>query len=130
LVFATLETQHASEETFLAKGSTMSDFITSQTAKDPVDHARTTRKHAGETVKNGANAPGLAAVAVGVVALVIGLFALANGYAGVAAIAVAVAVVLMGAGLGWLAFAHRRVRDVEARWHARHPHRPVEPPTS
>lgn len=35
----------------------------------PVDHARTTRQHAGETLKNTANIPGLIAVVVGVVAL-------------------------------------------------------------
>jgi len=36
---------------------------------DPIDHARTTRQHAGETMKNGTNSPGLVLVAIGVVAL-------------------------------------------------------------
>jgi hypothetical protein len=34
------------------------------TSNDPVDHSRTTRRHAGETIKNGVNAPGLLIVAV------------------------------------------------------------------
>ena len=44
------------------------------TSRDPVDHVRTTRQHAGETVKNGQNGPGLIAVGIGVLALVISLF--------------------------------------------------------
>ena len=55
--------------------------------RDPVDHERSTRQHAGESMKNGANAPGLAGVAVAVVALIVGLFALATGHVVVGCIA-------------------------------------------
>ena len=55
--------------------------------RDPVDHERSTRQHAGESMKNGANAPGLAGVAVAVVALIVGLFALATSHVVVGCIA-------------------------------------------
>lgn len=100
------------------------------TARDPVDHARTTRQHAGETMKNGANAPGLIAVAAGVVAFVISLAAFATDHMSLGVVAAITAVGVGGAGLGWLAYAHRRVRDAERRWHAEHPAQPAEPPTS
>lgn len=101
------------------------------TSRDPVDHARTTRQHAGETMKDGTNLPGLIAVMLGVIALVFGLFMLASGSTTVGVIAVLVAVVVGGGGLIWLAMAHRRVRAIESRWHAEHPSAPQEqPPTS
>ena len=50
--------------------------------KDPVDHARTTRPHAGESLKDGSNAPGLLAVAVAVVVLVLSLYFFASGQPG------------------------------------------------
>ncbi len=99
-------------------------------SQDPVDHARTTRQHAGESMKNGVNAPGLIAVGVGVVALVAGLYAFASGHEIAGAVAVALAVLHSGAGVGWLAVAHRRVRETERRWHAEHPGEPYESPTS
>ena len=40
-------------------------------SRDPVDHSRTARQHAGETMKAGVNAPGLIATGVGVVALLL-----------------------------------------------------------
>lgn len=100
------------------------------TSRDPVDHARTTRQHAGESMKNGTNAPGLIAVAVGIVAIVVCLFAFATGSAATAWVAGAVSAVAIIGGLAWLAIAHRRVREAEQRWHADNPHAPVEPPTS
>jgi protein-S-isoprenylcysteine O-methyltransferase Ste14 len=97
---------------------------------EPVDYARTTRKHAGETMKNSTNAPGLIAVAVGVVAFVVALFAFATGHAIVGMIAILVAVLLAGGGLFWLNRAHRRVREAERRFLAEHPEVDAEPPTS
>mgnify|MGYP000143111091 FL=1 len=100
------------------------------TSRDPVDHVRTTRQHAGETVKNGQNGPGLIAVGIGVLALVISLAAFATAHPTAGLIAAVVAVIVAGAGLGWLAFTHRRVRQAEQQWHTEHPGRPAEPPTS
>jgi multisubunit Na+/H+ antiporter MnhB subunit len=96
----------------------------------PVDHARTTRQHAGEALKNGANAPGLAGAAVAVIALTVGLFAVAAGHPGGGAIALIVAVVLGALSAVWLLRAHRKARDAELRWHAAHSERPAPPPSS
>jgi hypothetical protein len=74
----------------------------------PVDHARTTRQHAGEALKNGANAPALAGAAVAVIALTVGLFAVAAGHPGGGAIALIVAVVLGALSAVWLLRAHAR----------------------
>jgi protein-S-isoprenylcysteine O-methyltransferase Ste14 len=101
-----------------------------ESSEHPVDFARTTRKHAGETVKNTANAPGLIAMAVAVVSFVVGLFAFATGHAIVGTAAMVVAVLLASGGGWWLARAHRRVRQAEERFLAEHPEVPSEPPTS
>lgn len=100
------------------------------TSSDPIDHARTTRHHAGETMKNGANAPGLVLGAVGVVALVVSLFYFARGTTDVGVIAAVVAAALVIGGGGWVLIAHRRVLQQERRWLAERPHVDPEPPTS
>lgn len=100
------------------------------TSEDPVDHARTTRQHAGETMKDGTNAPGLIGVALGVIALCAALFAFAAGYQVSGTILAVVAVAAGLAGSVWLAVRHRRVRDTERRWRADNPGAPAEPPTS
>jgi hypothetical protein len=100
------------------------------TRSDPVDHERTTRQHAGESLKDGTNAPGVAAVAVGVVALVVGLFELASGHIAVGLVAVILAALAGAAGIAWLAYAHRRVRDAELQWAAEYSDDPVPPPSS
>ncbi|PRC41684.1 hypothetical protein C6A85_000000114390 [Mycobacterium sp. ITM-2017-0098] len=100
------------------------------TSKDPVDHARTTRQHAGETMKAGVNAPGLIAVGLGVLSVVIGLFSFANGTRTTGIVAVVLAVLLIGGGLGWLALRHRKVQEQQQEWHENHPEAHYEPPTS
>ncbi len=100
------------------------------TSRDPVDHARTTRQHAGETMKAGVNAPGLIAVGIGVLALVVGLFSFANGSATTGVVAAVAAVLLIGGGLAWLARAHRKVQEQQQDWHRDNPEAHYEPPTS
>jgi Flp pilus assembly protein TadB len=95
-----------------------------------VDHARTTRQHAGESLKNGANAPGLVGSAVAVIALTIGLFAVAAGHLVAGATALIVAVLLGALSAAWLLRAHRKVRDAEVRWHAAYSDQPAPPPSS
>lgn len=97
---------------------------------DPIDHARTTRQHAGETMKNGTNSPGLVLVAIGVVALVVGLYGLAVGSTVGALSGIGLAVMLGSAGLTWVLLAHREVRKDERRWHAAHPEQSLQPPAS
>lgn len=98
--------------------------------RDPVDHQRTARQHAGETVTNGANAPGLAGSAVAVAALIVGLFALATGHLSAGLTAVILAAALGAASGVWLVRMHRRVRDAELAWHAANSDEPAPPPTS
>lgn len=100
------------------------------TSRDPVDHARTYRQHAGETMKAGVNAPGLIAVGIGVLSLVIGLFSFANGSTITAVVAVVVAVLLVAGGLAWLARTHHKVQQQQQDWHREHPEAHYEPPTS
>jgi Flp pilus assembly protein TadB len=100
------------------------------TAKDPVDHARTTRKHAGQNMKNTAAMPALIAIGVGVVAVVVALYFLAAGDAFVCVVAGVLALLLFVAGFGWLAHERRRVRRVEAQFLADHPDADVQTPSS
>lgn len=79
------------------------------TANDPVDHARTTRKYAGETMKNTRSTPGLAASALAVLALVVGLYLFGIGRTGAGVIAIVIAAVAGAAGAAWLMSTHRRV---------------------
>ncbi|KWX65602.1 DUF308 domain-containing protein [Mycobacterium sp. NAZ190054] len=100
------------------------------TSRDPVDHARTTRQHAGETMKAGANAPGLVSVGIGVLSLVIGLFSFANSSPTAGIVAVVLAVLFIAGGLAWLARTHRKVQQKQVDWHQKHPEAHYEPPTS
>ncbi len=99
-------------------------------SRDPVDHARTYRQHAGETMKAGKNSPGLIAVGVGVLSLVIGLFSFANSSTATGVVGVVLAVLLMGGGLLWLSRMHRKVEAQHQDWVRDHPEVPYEPPTS
>jgi protein-S-isoprenylcysteine O-methyltransferase Ste14 len=100
------------------------------TSSDPVDHARTTRQHAGETMKNGYNAPGLILMALGVVALVVSMATFASGEAVAGGASAVIAVALLAVGGTWLAIAHRRVRQRELQWAAHHPEADLQPPAS
>ena len=100
------------------------------TSRDPVDHARTTRQHAGETMKAGTNAPGLIAVGLGVLSLVVGLFSFANSSTATAVVAVILAVMFIAGGLLWLNRTHHKVQKQQVDWHQKHPQAHYEPPTS
>ncbi|BCO88986.1 UsfY protein [Mycobacterium paraintracellulare] len=99
-------------------------------ADDPVDHVRTTRKHAGQNWKNTAAMPGLIAVGLGAAALCVTLFAVAAGHAAAGAAAAAITLLLFGSGLGWLGRESRRVRRIEARYLQEHPEADAQPPAS
>ncbi|MBU9763975.1 LapA family protein [Mycobacterium sp. TNTM28] len=97
---------------------------------DPVDHARTTRPHAGEAMKDNRNMPALVLVGLGVVMFVACLFAFATGHPQVGLVlAILAAIGILGGGL-WLAIAHLRVRRIERRWYAEHPEVTPQPPNS
>ena len=98
--------------------------------KDPVDHARTTRPHAGESLKDGTNAPGLVAVALAVATLVVSLYFFASGQPDTGGVTLVIAAVLAVAGGAWLFVRHRRIRSRELAYLDTHPGEPRTPPTS
>ena len=97
--------------------------------KDPVDHARTTRPHAGESMKDNKIMPGLVVIGVALVCFVVprGIRhrpprrrpdVVTSGRAGF----------IIGA--GWLLVEHLRVRRIEERWYAEHPDAHRQRPSS
>lgn len=91
------------------------------TYRDPVDHVRTTRSHAGESMIDVVSWPGYLLVVAGVIAVVGSLAAFGTGHHDQGMTTGIVAVVTMAIGLVWLAIEHRRVRRIEERWHDAHP---------
>lgn len=99
-------------------------------ASDPVDHVRTTRKHAGQNMKNTAAFPALIAIGVGAAAIFGALFAFAAGHAVAGAVFAVIAVVLMAVGFAWLRRERRRIRSVEADYVKTHPDAEWQTPSS
>lgn len=99
-------------------------------ANDPVDHHRTTRKHAGENWKNTAAMPGLIAVGLSSAAIFSAIYAFATGRAHGGVMLGAIAALLLVGGLGWLERQRRRVRRVEAQFLREHPDADAQPPAS
>ena len=91
------------------------------TYRDPVDHVRTTRSHAGESMIDVLSWPGYLLIVAGVIAMVGSLAAFATGHHGQGLTTGVVAVTATTCGLMWLAIEHRRVRRIEERWHDAHP---------
>lgn len=100
------------------------------TFRDPFDHVRTTRPHAGESLADTLTWPAYLFIAAGMVATVGCLAAFGTGYAARGLLAAAVAVVATALGLVWRILEHRRVVRIEDRWHQAHPDLPRAPPTS
>ena len=96
--------------------------------KDPVDHARTTRPHAGETMTDTKDLPALVVIGVGLACFVGGLAARATNHLSTGFVFNSLSALLFIVGLLWLFIEHRRVRGIEERWYAEHPdahrHRP------
>ncbi|MGH3531617.1 MAG: protein UsfY [Mycobacterium sp.] len=91
------------------------------TYRDPVDHVRTTRSHAGESMIDVVSWPGYLLIVAGVIAVVGCLAAFGTGHHSQGMTTGVLAVVAMTVGLVWLAIEHRRVRRLEERWHSAHP---------
>lgn len=91
------------------------------TAKDPVDHARTNCQYTGEALKDIRFIPGfiLCAIAVGAVGVSIHLFAIGAVGDGVMAAVIAMAATVVG--VGWILVEHHRVVHRNQRWLADHP---------
>ncbi|MHC9291476.1 protein UsfY [Mycobacterium sp. LTG2003] len=89
--------------------------------KDPVDHARTTRPHAGESMKDNVIMPALIVIGLALVLFVGCLAAFASGHPDVGLTVGGMSAVGFVIGSLWLALEHLRVRRIEDRWYADHP---------
>ncbi|BDD97765.1 UsfY protein [Mycolicibacterium fortuitum subsp. acetamidolyticum] len=89
--------------------------------KDPVDHARTTRPHAGESMKDNVIMPALVLILVGLVLFVGTLAAFATGHSDVGLMVGTLSAAGFIIGSLWLALEHLRVRRIEDRWYSDHP---------
>ncbi|WP_441962122.1 protein UsfY [Mycolicibacterium houstonense] len=89
--------------------------------KDPVDHARTTRPHAGESMKDNVIMPAIVLILVSVVLFVGTLAAFATGHPDVGFTVGALSAAGFVIGGLWLALEHLRVRRIEDRWYSDHP---------
>lgn len=99
-------------------------------ADDPVDHARTTRKHAGQNWKNTRALPALTAIGISAACIFGALFAFAHGSRTPGIILATVAAALLIAGFGWLRHERTRVRHIEAKYIRTHPEADAQPPAS
>jgi hypothetical protein len=90
---------------------------------DPVDHARTTQPHAGESFIDTLWLPGLILIGIGTVLIAGTVAASAYGNSQASLILGLIAGALVTAGALVITLEHRRVKRVERRWLAEHPER-------
>lgn len=88
---------------------------------DPVDHARTTQPHAGESFIDTLWLPGLGLIALGIVTIAGFVAATAYGRADMQLPLGLIAGALVTAGAILITLEHMRVKRVERRWMAEHP---------
>lgn len=87
---------------------------------DPVDHARTTMPHAGESFIDTLWLPGLILIGIGTVLIACTVAATAYGNRDLSLILGLVAGALVTAGALLVTLEHQRVNRVERRWQAEH----------
>jgi hypothetical protein len=90
---------------------------------DPVDHARTTQNHAGESFTDTLWLPGLFLLMLGIVTIAGFVAATAYGHPELQLPLGLVAGALVTAGAALITLEHQRVKRVERRWLAEHPDR-------
>ncbi|MBX7432625.1 LapA family protein [Mycobacterium sp. Y57] len=90
---------------------------------DPVDHARTTQPHAGESFIDTLWLPGLILIGIGTVLIAATVAATAYGSRDASLILGLVAGALVTAGALLVTLEHQRVKRVERQWLADHPER-------
>ncbi|GAA2543827.1 protein UsfY [Mycolicibacterium diernhoferi] len=98
--------------------------------KDPVDHTRTTRTHAGESMKDNLIMPALILIGLALVMFVGCLAAFATGNQAVGLLLGSLSAVGFLVGALWMAVEHIRVRRIEERWYAAHPEAARQRPAS
>jgi hypothetical protein len=89
--------------------------------KDPVDHTRTTRTHAGESMKDNVIMPALIVIGLALVLFVGCLAAFATRHHDVGLMLGSLSAAGSLIGSLWMAVEHIRVRRIEDRWYAEHP---------
>lgn len=89
--------------------------------KDPVDHSRTTRPHAGESMTDNKIMPGLVVIGLAIVSFVATLAAFATSHEEAGLLLAAIAGLCFVIGGSWLLIEHHRVRRLEELWYAEHP---------
>ncbi len=89
--------------------------------RDPVDHARTTQPHAGESFIDTLWLPGLILIGVGTVLIACTVAATAYGQPEISIMLGLIAGALVTAGALLVAIEHQRVKRVERQWLADHP---------
>lgn len=87
---------------------------------DPVDHARTTQPHAGESFIDTLWLPGLILIGVGTVLIAGTVAATAYGNSTLSLILALVAGALVTAGALLITLEHQRVKRVERQWLSEH----------
>lgn len=89
--------------------------------RDPVDHARTTLPHSGESFIDTLWLPGLLLIGIGTVLIAGTVAATAYGNRDLSLILGLIAGALVTAGALLIALEHQRVKRVERKWEAEHP---------
>src|ERR1700738_4542310 len=98
--------------------------------KDPIDHARTTRPHAGESMTDNKIMPGLVVIGVTVVLFVSCLAAFATSHHDVGLMLASLAGAGFIIGTGWLLVEHLRGGRSGGGWYAEHPDAHRQRPSS
>lgn len=99
------------------------------TFRDPVDHMRTTRPHAGRALIDVLSWPGYSLIIVAVLGGFGSLAAFATTHDVRGAEIAAVALIAGVLGTLWVAIEHRRIGRVTHRWHLAHPDVWRQPPS-
>lgn len=100
------------------------------TFRDPVDHMRTTRPHAGRAVIDILGWPGYSLLVVGMMAGLGCLTAFGTGHDREGVEVALFALVAAALGVLWLMAEHRRIGRINHRWHIQHPDEHGQHPSS
>jgi protein-S-isoprenylcysteine O-methyltransferase Ste14 len=106
------------------------EVLSMKSPEDPVDHARTTRPHAGETMKDTKNMPALILLGLALVSFVAALAAHATANHSVGIVFGCISAVLFIVSGVWFFAAHQRVKRIEDRWFEEHPEADPQRPSN